>query len=79
MAFLGPAPSSHFPNVAAETPSITMASEKIQASCDCVQSPGTDLLTPRSCVNGILKTLNEYTCPIQRWIASAAGGTSHRL
>src|ERR1700722_1609917 len=58
---------------------MTMANEKIQASCVCFQSSGSDLFTPSSWVNGILKTLKEYTCPIHRWIASASGGTSHRL
>jgi hypothetical protein len=46
IAFRGPAASSHFPNNAAERPSIKIASEKIQAICDCFQSPGPGFASP---------------------------------
>src|SRR5689334_15893896 len=36
-------------------------------------------MIPTSRVIGRLNTLNAYACPIDRWIASAAGGTIHRL
>jgi hypothetical protein len=29
--------------------------------------------------SGLLKTLNAYTCPMHRWMHSAAGGTNQRL
>ena len=58
---------------------MTIANENIHATCVCFQTLDNDLFTPSSSVNGILKTLKEYICPIHRWIASAAGGTSHRL
>jgi hypothetical protein len=51
----------HFPNNAADSPSITIASEKINATSDWVQSSGPGLAMPTNCVSGILKTLNEYT------------------
>jgi len=43
-----PGSSSHLPKVAAESPSMTMASEKIHAIWLCFQSSGADLPTPRS-------------------------------
>ncbi len=42
------------------------------------QSSGAECVTPMRCESGRLKTLNAYAWPIERWIASAAGGTSHR-
>jgi hypothetical protein len=42
---------------AAESPSMTIAREKIHAICVCFQSSGVDLFTLSSCVSGILKTL----------------------
>src|SRR5580704_15998555 len=78
IALRGPAPSSHLPKSAADNPSIRMASEKIQAICDCFQSPAAALVTPINWLRGILKTLKAYTCPIAKWMASAAGGTSHQ-
>src|SRR5262249_26583342 len=42
------------------------------------QSPGPESAPPCSLDSGRLKTLNAYACPIERWIASAAGGTSQR-
>ena len=38
-----------------------------------------DFVMPRTLVSGSLKTLNAYTCPMARWMARAAGGTSQRL
>jgi hypothetical protein len=43
------------------------------------QSPGADLVMPIARLNGSQKTLKPYAIPIDRCIASAAGGTSHRL
>ena len=56
-----------------------MAMVKIQASSVCFQSAGADSVTPSTLVSGSLKTLNAYACPMLRWIARAAGGTSQRL
>jgi hypothetical protein len=36
-------------------------------------------VTPSARASGSQKTLNPYAMPIERWIASAAGGTSQRL
>ena len=36
-------------------------------------------LVSKCSTSGILKTLNAYTWPIDRWTASAAGGISQRL
>src|SRR3954471_1258269 len=77
--FRGPACSSHRPKTAAERPRKTMAMVKIQASSVCFQSPGADSVMPRTLVSGSLKTLNAYACPMLRWMARAAGGTSQRL
>src|SRR4051812_37347093 len=77
--FLGPACSSQRPNTAADNPRNTMAMVKIQASCVCFQSAGADSVMPRTLVSGSLKTLNAYACPMLRWMARAAGGTSQRL
>jgi hypothetical protein len=56
-----------------------MATPKISAMEVSFQSSATGLLTPSTLVSGMLKTENPYTWPIQRWMASAAGGTSQRL
>src|SRR4030095_13736281 len=79
LAFRGPAPSSQRPKVNAERPRKTMATLKIQPIVVSGQSPGADSVLPISRESGRLKTLNAYTCPMHRWIASAAGGTRHRL
>ena len=34
---------------------------------------------PKRSTSGILKTLKAYTCPMDRWMARAAGGMSHLL
>ena len=76
----GPERSTHLPNTAADTPRNAMAMLKIHASCVWFQScPDSDLVTPMILVSGSLNTLNAYTCPMARWMASAAGGTSQRL
>ena len=43
-----------------------------------LQSSGAECVTPIRCASGRLNTLNAYAWPIERWIASAAGGTSQR-
>ena len=43
------------------------------------QSSGAEWVTPIAWLSGMLKTLNAYACPIERWMARAAGGTSQRL
>ena len=43
---------------------------------------GSALSVPEMCSapsRGFLKTLQEYAAPIDRWMDSAAGGTSQRL
>jgi hypothetical protein len=40
---------------------------------------GIDRVIPTALLSGSQKTLNPYAIPIERWIASAAGGTNHRL
>ena len=52
---------------------------KITPICALLQSPAAGSWTPISFASGLLNTLNAYTCPTDRWIASAAGGTSQRL
>ena len=47
MAFLGPTRSSHFPNKAAEAPSVNSAIENIQPSVVKAQSPSADSVMPR--------------------------------
>jgi hypothetical protein len=39
----------------------------------------TGAVTPTAWLSGSQNTLNPYAIPMDRWIASAAGGTSHRL
>ena len=72
--FRGPTRSTHVPPIADEMPSIAMASEKIQPIATSPPSP-----IPKCSASGILKTENAYAWPMLRWIASAAGGMSHRL
>ncbi len=67
----GPLRSIHLPPNAADRPSITIAIEKTTAIA-------VSLVSKRA-TSGFLNTLRAYTCPIERWIASAAGGTSHLL
>ena len=51
----------------------------IQPSELIFQSPGADAVMPIARLRGSQKTLNPYAIPMERWMASAAGGTSHRL
>ncbi len=62
-----------------KAPRKTIAQLKTQPMVDSFQSSGADAVPPTSCDIGILKTENAYTCPMHRWIASAAGGTRQRL
>src|SRR5260221_9211232 len=93
-AFLGPAISSQRPNVAAAEPRKTKNSVNIQPSVLIFQSQvvavrrahasiesgqGIEWVIPTARLSGSQKTLNPYAMPIERWIASAAGGTSQRL
>ena len=74
----GPTLSSQRPNAAADKPRNTIAVLKTQPIVLSFQSPGAESLPPRSRESGRLNTLNAYACPMDRWIASAAGGTSQR-
>ncbi len=71
MVLRGPLRSTHVPPNAAARPSMTMAIEKMTAI-------GVPWVPKWSC-NGVLKTLNAYTCPMDRCTARAAGGMSQRL
>jgi hypothetical protein len=66
IAFRGPARSSHAPNTAADSPRNTIAALKTQPIVLSFQSPGADVVTPRTRDNGRLNTLNAYACPIDR-------------
>src|ERR1700761_9266918 len=76
IALRGPAVSSHRPNRAAESPSTAMANEMNSPSSVRFHAATSATFSASS---GFLKILNAYTCPIARWMESAAGGTSHRL
>src|SRR5580765_294491 len=78
-ALRGPSRSAHFPKMAAEDPRKTIASVNVHVSVLIFQSPGADLVMPIARLKGSQKTLKPYAIPIDRCIASAAGGTSHRL
>src|SRR5690349_6437815 len=77
IAFLGPTRSTQRPNTAAERPRNTIATLKTQPIVLSFQSPGADSAPPINRESGRLKTLNAYACPIDKWIASAAGGIRH--
>ncbi len=93
-ALRGPTRSSHPPNTAAEEPRNTKKSVYIQPRVLIFQSQvvansvatklmswgqGTDWVMPMARLSGSQNTLKPYAMPMERWIASAAGGTSHRL
>ena len=59
-------------------PRKAIATEKIQPMVESFQSSGALVVMPRSVESGRLNTLNAYACPMERWIASAAGGTRQR-
>src|SRR5690625_2199340 len=71
IAFRGPLRSIQVPPNAAERPSITIAIEKITAIAVSEE--------PKRSTRGSLKTENAEAWPIERLMASAAGGISHRL
>jgi hypothetical protein len=74
----GPTRSTHAPNVAAERPRNTMATLNTHPIVLSFQSPGAESVPPMRCESGRLNTLKAYAWPMHRWMASAAGGTSHR-
>src|SRR5262245_15829347 len=78
-ALRGPSCSTHAPKSAADEPSITKNSVYIQPSVLIFQSSGADAVIPTARLSGSQKTLKPYAIPMERWMASAAGGTSHRL
>src|SRR5437763_9153832 len=78
-AFRGPSRSTQRPKSAADDPRKTIASVNVHVSVLIFQSPGADAVMPIARLNGSQKTLNPYAMPMDRWMASAAGGTSHRL
>src|SRR6185436_17269774 len=78
-ALRGPSRSTQGPKSAADEPSITKNTVYIQPSVLIFQSPGAGAVTPIARLSGSQKTLKPYAIPIERWIASAAGGTSQRL
>src|SRR5712672_1131424 len=76
---LGPASSNHGPANAAERPRNTIARVNDHPMVVNFQSPGADWVMPMARDSGTLNTLIAYAWPMQRCIASAAGGTSQRL
>src|ERR1700730_13892534 len=78
-ALRGPSRSTHGPKSAADDPSMTKNSVNIHPSVLIFQSSGAELVMPMARLSGSQNTLNPYAMPIHKWIASAAGGTSHRL
>ena len=93
-AFRGPACSSQRPNTAADEPRNTKKSVYIQPSVLIFQSQvvavsvcrklmetghATGSVMPMARLSGSQKTLKPYAIPMERWMARAAGGTSHRL
>src|SRR5690606_30671938 len=93
-ALRGPARSSQPPQIAAEEPSSTKNSVYIQPSSETRQSQHADTMRAKKPMlsgqatdaematafdSGSQNTLKPYAMPMHRWIASAAGGTSHRL
>src|SRR5665213_527837 len=93
-ALRGPACSSQPPQMADAAPRNTknsvniqpsmlifqsQADEKIVAITDMSAGHATDFEMPIACDSGSQNTLKPYAMPMQRWMARAAGGTSHRL
>src|SRR6185312_1280560 len=93
-ALRGPACSSQPPQIAEAVPRKTKKSvnihpsmlifqshvvAKIVANADMSAGHATDFVMPTACESGSQNTLNPYAMPMHRWIARAAGGTSHRL
>src|SRR5437870_4326681 len=78
-ALRGPSRSTQAPNSAADDPRNTKNSVYIAPSVRTDQSPGADFVIPMARLSGSQNTLNPYAMPIDKWTASAAGGTSQRL
>src|ERR1051326_6175811 len=78
-AFRGPSVSTQRPNSAADEPRKKIPSVNVIVSVLTFQSPGAECVMPIALLSGSQNTLNPYAMPIDRWIASAAGGTVHRL
>src|SRR5476649_1543607 len=78
-ALRGPSRSTQAPKSAAEDPSMTKKSVNIQPSVLIFQSSGAACVMPIARLRGSQKTLKPYAIQIDRWMASAAGGTSQRL
>src|SRR5512135_880113 len=93
-ALRGPSRSTQRPHTAAEEPRKTKNSVNIQPSVLIFQSQdvatrrpqnpmpagqGIDCVMPIALLSGNQNTLNPYDMPMDRCMASAAGGTSHRL
>src|SRR5690242_7881517 len=92
-ALRGPTRSSQPPQIAAETPSSTKNSVYIQPMLEIRQSQLVvnsssisvrsgqvfAAVTPSARDSGSQNTENPYAMPMQRWMQSAAGGTSQRL
>src|SRR5690242_14455548 len=93
-ALRGPACSSQRPKMAADEPRNTKNRVNIQPSVLIFQSQlaantcwrklmsaghGTEWVIPIALLSGSQNTLKPYAIPIERWMARAAGGTSHRL
>src|SRR5208283_4486573 len=92
-ALRGPTRSSQPPQIAADTPSRTKKSVNIQPmlamrqSQVVVNNSWTSVMSgqvlaaviPSARDSGSQNTLNPYAMPMQRWMQSAAAGTSQRL
>src|SRR5256885_12011292 len=78
-ALRGPSRSTHAPNSAADDPRNTKNSVYIQPRVLTFQSSAAGAEMPMARPSGSQKTLKPYAIPIDRWIASAAGGTSQRV
>src|SRR6266852_3645478 len=93
-ALRGPSRSSQRPNTAADEPRNTKKRVYIQPRVLIFQShvvakmraknprsapQATGWVMPMARLSGSQNTLNPYAIPMDRWIASAAGGTSQRL
>src|SRR5262245_43470398 len=93
-ALRGPARSSQPPHTAAAAPRKTKNNVYIQPSSLIFQSQVVVNVRAKNdmsggqarvdlpliaCDSGSQNTLKPYAMPMQRWMASAAGGTSHRL
>src|SRR5579884_2165141 len=78
-ALRGPSRSTQRPKTAADDPRNTKNSVNIQPRVLIFQSPEAGCVIPMARDSGSQNTLNPYAIPMERWIASAAGGTSQRL